>query len=483
MFQFQIMSLRSSSRFRKRNHNGGLIETKWPEKVRTDGSEPPIKLIDLNDECLLHIFGLLHLETLSLVAQVSIRLNYMVYSFLDEICVEDNVSFFTSDQAQWICIDGTPGKFIFKDPTEVTNFFRKIGVSITCLSIACLSHSHHHTYRLVEESIFDHCFETLTTIKIESNQLPVLSDLAKVFCNVEELHLNGCELSVNLSQNFATYFPSLVRLTLIDCKTSDPKCIETKFYNLEELTVVGKRKNFFRFKKSNIQEAVRLNPHIRRLIVDFNSTNDREFGCTHIDYELNADFYRFVSDKLPKLKSLTVFGERKHESDRTEEDIEFWHLKKLSVYHINSQEPNDIAPFKCNQLRELKLKHMTTLSDEWVQFISRNDSLKKLTIDIEYSHEEENDESQCNRAQIDKEQLLTIVKWLPKLKELHLSAGSVDAKDIMAILPKRKSLMEVYLHNYTEVDSIVDTFDKLTAKKKWLVDYDAQNLILKRFES
>lgn len=477
------MSSRPSSRLRKRNHNGDLIKTKSSESVRTIGSEPPIKLTDLNDECLVHIFGLLHLETLSLVAQVNIRLNHMVYDFLEEMCDEGSVSVFTSDQAQWICIDGIPGKFIFKDPTDITRFFRKTGDSIECLSIACLSHSQYHTYQSIEKSIFKHCSDTLTTIKIESNQLPVLSDVTKEFRNVEELHLNGCELSGNLSQHFATFFPSLLRLTLIDCKTSDPKCIETEFYNLEELTVVGKRKNRMVFKKANVREAVRLNPHIRRLVVDFNSTNDREFGCSHTDYELDAHFYRFVSDNLPKLESLAVFGERKHQSDHTEDEIEFWRLKQLSVYHVDSQEPNHITPFKCNQLRELKLEHMTTLSDEWVQFISRHDSLQKLTIDIKCSHDEENDESQSSCAQIDKEQLLTIVKWLPKLKELRLSAGSVDAKDIMAILPKRKSLMEVHLHNYTEVDSIVDTFDKLTAKKKWLVDYDAQNLILKRFES
>ncbi|XP_055306377.1 uncharacterized protein LOC129570700 [Sitodiplosis mosellana] len=475
------MSL-STNRFRKRNHNGELMEVEQPEKLRSVESNAPIKLTELNEECLMHIMGLLNLDALSVVAQVNMRLNQLVYNFLEEKYDVSKVSLFTSDQAQWLWLGGTTGKFIFKDLSDVTKFFRKTGDLITCLSISCSPHSSlYHMYQMVEKSIFEHCYETLTKIEIASNLLPVLSEVTKVFYNVEELYLHGCELSENLSQQFDIYFPSLVRLTLIDCKTRDPKCIETQFACLEELTVVGKRKNRMVFKKTNIKEAIRRNPQLRRLVVDFNSTNDREAASNDSDYELDSDFYRFVSEALPKLKSLKVFGERKHQVDPTEDDIEFWRLKKLSLHYIYSQDPSAIAPFKFNRLRELKLQHMTTLSDEWVQFIIRNDCLEKLTVDIKCSWEDENEESHRIHSQIEKEQLLTIVKWLPKLEELHLSAGAVDTKDIMAILPKRKSLMKIYLRDYNEIDSIVDTFDKLTAKKKWLVDYDAQNLILKRF--
>lgn len=176
-----------------------------------------------------------------------------------------------------------------------------------------------------------------------------------------------------------------------------------------------------------------------------------------------------------------MFGERKHHSDQTEEEIEFWRMKKLSVHYIYSQEPNEIAPFTFNRLRVLKLKQMTTLSKEWVNFIIRNDGLEKLTIDINCNYEEKNGEESISCSQIQKEQLLKIVKWLTKLKQLRVTAAAVDAKDIMAILPKRKSLMIICLRDYCDVDSIVDTFDKLTAKKKWLVDYNAKDLILKRF--
>lgn len=77
--------------------------------------------------------------------------------------------------------------------------------------------------------------------------------------------------------------------------------------------------------------------------------------------------------------------------------------------------------------------------------------------------------------------MLTIVKRLEQLKELHVDAETVDAKDIMAVLPKRKSLVTICLRDYFMVDSIVDTFDQLTVKKPWRVDYDLEHLYLKRF--
>lgn len=466
---------------RKRKHNDELIELNQSAKLCIE-SKPPLKITDLNDECLNRILNLLHLYALSCVAQANIQLNELVFNILKRKCDGAKVSIFSSEHAQWLWIDGTSGKFIFKDVSDLRKCFQRIGDLITNLSIGCSPHTQYYTYQKVERSIFEYCFEMLIKIKIESNQLPVLSEVTKVFCNVEELHLNGCELSVNLSQQFSTLFPSMRRLTLINCKVRNPKCIETNFSCLEELIVIGKRKNRMVFKKENVKEALRLNPQIRQLLVDFNSTNDREANNNHPDYELNADFYRFVSETLPKLEEYAVYGERNYQDEIiVQDEIEFWYLKKFTLHYIYSRQPNEIAPFKFNRLQELKLEQMTNLSDEWVQFIILNVGLKKLTIDINYDSSHDKNEEDDSNSQIKKEQLMTIVKWLPKLKELHLPAGAVDSKDIMAILTKRKSLKKIYLRDYDVIESIVDTFDNLTAKKKWTVDYDAQNLILKRF--
>lgn len=477
---------------RKRDHNGELVKVIWSGKLRTEKrqelarkkTKPSVKFTDLNDKCIMYILGLLQLDTLSHVAHVNLRFNKLVTSYIKNKCEKSKVSIVTSNRAQCLWIDGIVGKFIFNDISDLTKFFHKSNHLITCLSISCSTYSLYQTYRQVEKSIFEDCSEMLTELKLQSNLLPVLSDVTKVFHNVVELNLNGCELSENLSRHFINYFPSIRRLALIDCKTHDPTCIETHFESLVDLTLVGKRKNRNVFKKANIKVALQLNPQIRCLLIDFNSTNDRELHTKHPDYELDTDFYRFVSEAMPKLKQFTVYGELKHQTEdkysQINDDIEFLHMQQLTVQYIYSREPYEIVPFKFHRLRELKLEHMTMLSGEWLKFIIRNDYLEKLTVNICCSYENDED-TPPTYTQIVKEQLLTIVEWLTKLKELHLSAATVDATDIMAILSKRKSLMRIYLSDYNEIDSIINTFDKLTAKKKWLVDYDENYLILKRF--
>lgn len=296
---------------RKRNHRGQLVNVKKSKAVGTEAlqnrtEKSPLNITDLSDECLMYILCLLHLDALSVVAQVNIRFKQLVYDLLDEKCEAGKVSVSTSNRRQWLWIDDTPGKFVFKDLSDLQKFFHKTGVLITSLSISCSSLSHLHTYQKVEKSILELCSETLTSIVIDSNLLPIFSEITKVFHNVDELEFNGCELSENLSQRFDEYFPSVQRLTLINCKTRNPECIETHFECLEDLTVVGKRKNRMVFKKNNIKEALRQNPQIRRLVVDFNSTNDRELDSTHPDYDLDAEFYRFVNEALPKLEVIEI---------------------------------------------------------------------------------------------------------------------------------------------------------------------------------
>lgn len=222
-----------------------------------------------------------------------------------------------------------------------------------------------------------------------------------------------------------------------------------------------------------------MNPRIERLDISFNSTNDREVGCNYSDFILNFDFYRYVSDTLRRLESLKVYGERNHSPDKCDEEIKFDQLERLSVRYIQKKEPSDIVPFTFRRLNTLKLHQLMDLSNEWIRFISRNDDLRMLVICMDYDYVSLND-----KLHIDRDQLLEIVKWLPKLKEIHLSAESVEPADIMAMITKRKSLETIRLRNFAEVDWLVDDYDKLTAlkkKDKWLVNYDSQDIVLSRY--
>lgn len=486
----------------KRKLNGELVLQSNQRKYLSAKLIKRERIIDLQRLCL----NKLCFEDLSNAAELNSRLKQLVYNYVAKKCDGGTVTVYCSNSVHWLCIADTKGififftiflnqcsltsilcypagKFMFSDVSKLDDFFGKAGTKIPNLSIICAPITLMEKYQFAEESIFKHCFESLITIEIRSNLLPVLSNVTHIFSKTEQLTLDGCDLSENLCDRFDQYFPSLRRLELKDCKAVDRTCIEREFKCLKELIVIGKRKQSRKaFNKSNVKGALHHNPQITQLIIDFNSTNDRELDNVHPDFALDTDFYRCVGESLSNLKSLTVFGERRFQRDVCKDDIDFPILDKLILHDIYAQEPNEIAPFRLNKLRELKLMHMISLSDEWIQFIIRNNCLEKLTIDItwKWQHDEEYVQKKW-QTYIDKEQLLTIIKCLSRLIEFHVSAAAVaDPKDIMAILSKQKSLMKVFLRNYDDVDSIVDTFDKLTAKKRWHVGYDLHNLVLER---
>lgn len=466
----------------KRNYNGELIELNQCENLSIEPKNST-KIIELNDECLVHILKKLHLEDLSNVVHVNKQFNQSAYNYLKKKCTNVNVTVYCANGIQWLWIDGIMGKFMFNNATELQTFFINAGDSISRLSILCATNTATITYQMVEQSILKYCSQSLVNIEFRLNHLPALSDVSIVFPNVVNLMLDGCELSEQFCQQFEDIFPSMCQLVLNECKTWDPKCIEKNFPCLTDMIINGKRKNRNVFKKSNIEEFFRQNPQIHRLIINFNSTNDREASNNHPDFRLDLNFFRLMSDTLPKLEYLEIYGERRFSSNEYGggDDVTFLQLKKLSIHYIYGLDPSEIAPFTFRRLRELNLGHMNILTEDWVQFIIRNEGLEKLMVNT--TNMMTQDEHMEEHTQIGRDKLLTIIKWLPKLKEFHLSAKAVEPCDVLAILSKRKSLMKVYLCDYTEIDSIVETFDKLTAKKKWMVSYDYENLILKRIIS
>lgn len=455
-----------STQRRKRDYNGELKESTKVARIKT---KKAVHISDLNDKYLKQIFDYLRLEDLANVAAVNNHFNQLVFSRLQKKC-KSKVHIFCAASVVWLCFSGVKGKFVLKTQLDLSDFFAKLGHMISHISITVMPEYTQTQYEEVEQVVFRHCGESLTKIEITSSLLPGVITSPLPF--VEDVNLHRCKLNGQLSGKL----PCVRRLVLNECEAIDPKCIETHFECLEELTVIGKRKNRNVFKKANVQEVIRLNPQIHRLDINFNSTNDREVGANHPEFELNFDFYRFVSEKLSQLQALKMYGERTFEPDECDNDIEFYRLEHLSIDFILSKSPREVAPFTFNRLHKLSLDHLTSLSNEWIHFITRNADLRALAIGMNY-------DSVNEKLKIRKEQLLEIIKWLPKLKELRLPAEAVQAADVVAILSKRKSLERIFLQNYQEVDSMVETFDKLVAKRKWLVDYSCEDIILVKFQS
>lgn len=456
---------------------------KYKSKLNNNDHDP-IKLTDLKDDILLLTLDELSLNDLSSVAMVSMRFNRLVYSYLGEKCSTGRVTISGTRTADWLWTSNTMGKFKFDSPAEFVAFLRVSGHLISHLTIDCDHNYRESTFEFMARAIFKYCLNAVE-IAIRTNFLPVLNASIKYpLADVTMLKLDTCELDAGFGVQLNRLFPSLQRLVLNECKAIEPACIEIHMPDLIDFKFSGLMKNRMVLKKPNILKFIELNPQIQRLAVDFQEANRPAGGVKVDDFELNSAFYRCVREYLPDLEWLKMVNKRCYDEPIAwcGSKIEFPNLTTFELADIYDQQPNAIAPFEFQQLQELKLKHMKKLTDEWMDFITANEQLTKLTVQIYGKWRVTSDEGAVikHRYKINKEQLLAILKRLPHLEELHVDAETVNAKDIVAVLAKRKSLMTVTLRDYFVVDSIVDTFDQLIGKKPWLVDYDLENLYLKR---
>lgn len=462
----------------KRKHKRDRFKLAKHAKLNAESEKKYVfGLTDLDDTALEHILQFLDLNELTNVANVCKQFNSSVHGHLRNKCIGRMVTIDSCGNAHWLSLNDINGKFVFKDHLEVESFFDG-SPAISQLSINYVPYVGPKqrflstTTKTTEKSVLENCSETLNNIRFSTRFYPAMSDLTKPLSNVVDLELDQCELSANLCKHLNSLFPSLRRLVLNECKTPDPKCIEVHFPSLQELIVHGIRWNRMVFKKQNIIGAIRLNPQISRLVISFNSTNDRHAASDHIDYSLDSDFYRFVSESLPKLKYLKMFGQRERESKPCGHEIAFGRVRKFSLHYIYTGQPANIAPFSFERLRELELEHMKILSDDWIDFIVKNKRLKKLTIDFDRDF---------GTANIERVKFHRMLKKLPELEKIHLRWDAVDIKDVSAVLSMCKSLVKVYLRGDYVLDSMVQEIDRLTAKKSWAVFHDSKNIILTRY--
>lgn len=349
----------------KRKHHHGTDVA-----VRKRYKSKPVRktFSDLDGSIVDRILTELSLDELSNVALINCRLNDLVYKHLGSNCINKSVTIHVAGIGEWFYIPSKVGKFKFDNASEICKFLRTSGHLISKLRIECAPSVLKLPYQLIERAICERCSEVLTKIEISTTYLPVMTETTDPFPNVEVLELNGCELSANLCQKFNELFPSVRQLVLKDCKAFDPRCIEAKFPCLKELILFGKCRNRCVFTKYNIQKAIELNPRIRRLVVDFDLKSYQILNGNQTDFVLDYDFYRCVSECLPKLTSLEVFGKRSNQSDDHEGEIQFDRLKKLALFDVFNKTPDEIAPFTFKRLRELRIEHLQNLTNDWVRF-------------------------------------------------------------------------------------------------------------------
>lgn len=216
-------------------------------------SEHDTKIIDLNDDCLVKVFGYMDVQNLYHVAVANEWLRPAaneVYKrrFGDAMVVLQGCEIIRPNTRANIRNDSANKSFVPKF-NDKTNLITVRGMKECLLYLRCLGESIRHLlidfrgsdankkqYGRVYRYINDYCANTLMSFSFFSMQKDTtIQQFQKSFVNVKEVRIYGNCL-VQLQPSFVEWFPSLCNLKLIDIM--EYGAVTKPFHQLENLTIV-----------------------------------------------------------------------------------------------------------------------------------------------------------------------------------------------------------------------------------------------------
>lgn len=377
-----------------------------------------IKIIDLNDHCLLLIIDKLDVIDLIYLSQSNAKLREMAFSVFARK--------FSKKSIRIQCRTGSKdNKYILSDNSitvydlqMTVRLFATFGKFIT--SVYFDYHQNVHKadgWIKMARSIFRNSTETLTEIEFIGCPEYLTKQIIKPMKNINRISFNSCNLGSKISA-LSKWFPNITHLNLIANRFSSGMCIETVFPLLKHLAIINDQ-SCLPFTLENLRKSIRLNQQLQYI---------------EIDVAPDLEFVQFISNHQPDLETLIVPSFQKPISYYFGENINFERLTKCSLalkFNENDSDTNIRIEFKI--LKELQLLlQCYQVTDAMINFIIRNKSIEKLELVTTRYEFDPNDSG-----------LLRIVESLPVLKRLTITNHLISSiETIGEIIRKSKSLME-----------------------------------------
>lgn len=193
---------------------------------------------------------------------------------------------------------------------------------------------------------------------------------------------------------FTFFFPNLRCLELISVEVTDRKCIERTLHSVLHLKLNIEKRKGMDFLKSNIKNALNLNPQLTSLSIGSN--------C-------DVKLLDYINDQLPKLETLEISNPRNKFFDSKEDRVWFETVKNFSLDITESKDSFTNIPFGFTRLKRFKLNACYRHRDEWIDFASENPQITHLhLLNFHWFYV------------VSKEQLMKIAQSMPRLRELFL---------------------------------------------------------------
>lgn len=324
----------------------------------------------MNDHCLLKIFEHLDASSLYSVAQANTRLQWLATDVYRRK--------FGSKEHRIIKQTRKPKKYIynrfgrieideFKVISQLCNQFGHV-ISKVSIHTSGNSKSIKKNLKNIVKVINDSSMglKELTLSCQESkyflSRLIISKDnpleyVSKSFNHVENLNIDGDYKTLrSKTLAFHEIFPNLKRLYMKDVEIEYQESIAVAFRHLEHLKVNP-------VEDESIKILIEMNPQIRKLSIS----------------PISMNFLHFLSINLKNLAYLNLNLKSYQQPDYAS-NIYFEMIQHLTI----SSDRSDFARHvHFHQLQELNLlvKNRNILSQNWIEFIERNNNLKKLHIE------------------------------------------------------------------------------------------------------
>lgn len=330
-------------------------------------SDTKIKLTDIDQFCLEHIFMYLDFDDLLNVADASkyLRLATITPFTRKYGWKQIQIRQTTSD----VVMDTERDHIKIRNSKMIFQMLRCFGQMISKLKIFYVEGSYydHRNYCRVLDYVNEFCAESLTSIRFDPTVR--FESIKQPFANVEEISISLTNSSLLEKKSLSAVFPKLRRLIfpIQSFEFDFSSAIREYFPNLQhfEVDLCASLDS-----KHAIIDGLRLNSHIKSLRIGIPNFNTLEEISEHLQSIENLDVFMKVYRPLDgsQFNSSSIrFSNVKKFSIHFELYVWTWTLRKL--------------PFLFDQLKEFALSGRFQYNDFYNEFLNENPTIEKLTLD------------------------------------------------------------------------------------------------------
>lgn len=377
------------------------------------------RLDDLDQTILVKIFQWLDFPDLLNAANATKKLRAAAVWIYTQNHTDKLVKFNGNSKDSHGIIE-TANTYEISDARTCLKMFRAFGDSIRSMRLD-FNGIGPRRIRAISQTLVEYCANALT--ELEWHNCPTNAITAK-FPQLTTLRMIDGHLAGPMSQ-FNKTFPALVRLELNRIEIENRKCIEQTFPHLTRLKVNIEPRSGLDFTKSNIKNAIKLNPQL---------------NCLSIGSGCEPSLLAFFDEMLPFLSDLEIANPRRKFFDGNESAISFKRVTSFRLDIVNCKDSFTNIPFRFKRLKIFTLNARDQHRNKWIDFLVEHPKIVELNL---LHH---------NWFYVLKKEPLMKIAALPKLTQLTLDWRIASPDNLIEFLDACNGLTKMRLAVSTPED-------------------------------